>query len=249
MASVGWALCVEVAGQAGLEFARVARQGGEVGHVDAPGGGVGGGEDDIGLAFGQRADRMHALVEDGQVVLVGVAVAHPVQDADQRLVLLPEHLRELDQRGARALAQGRDAEEERPAVLRFQVRGHLGLVDDGRQLVQVAEHGEPHAAERLARTSAVDAQRLVDGPHDVGAHHRHLVDDEELEAAHDAAVAAAADVVGADQARRKAEEGMDGLAADVDGGEAGGRHDHHLVGDEIAQARGAASTCRCRRAR
>ena len=51
-----------------------------------------------------------------------------------------------------------------------------------------------------------------------------------------AAVAAAADVVGADQARRKAEEGMDGLAADVDRGEPRGRHDHHLVGDEIAQA-------------
>ena len=130
----------------------------------------------------------------------------------------------------------RDAEEERAAVLRLQVRGHLGLVDHRRQLMQVAEHGEPHAAERLARAAAVDAQRLVDGPHQVGAHHRHLVDDEELEAAHDAAVAAAADVVGPDQARRKAEEGMDGLAADVDGGEPGGRHDHHLVGDEIAQA-------------
>ena len=128
-----------------------------------------------------------------------------------------------------------DAEEERPAVLRFQVLGHLGLVDHGRQLVQVAEHGEPHAAERLARAAAVDAQRLVDGPHEVGAHHRHLVDDEELEPAHDAAVAAAADVVGPDQARREAEEGVDGLAADVDGGKPGGRHDHHLGEDQVAE--------------
>ena len=70
-----------------------------------PGGRVGGREDDVGLALGQRADRMHALVEDGQVVLVRLALAHLVEDADQRLVLLAEHLRELDQRGARALAQ------------------------------------------------------------------------------------------------------------------------------------------------
>ncbi len=71
---------------------------------------------------------------------------------------------------------------------------------------------------------------------DVGAHHRHLVDDQELEPAHDAAVAAAADVVGADQPRREAEEGMNGLAADVDGGEAGRRNDHHLVGDQVPEA-------------
>ena len=44
---------------------------------------------------------MHALVEDGEVVLVGVALAHAVQDGEQRLVLLPENLRELDQRRAR----------------------------------------------------------------------------------------------------------------------------------------------------
>ena len=51
-----------------------------------------------------------------------------------------------------------------------------------------------------------------------------------------AAVAAAADVVGPDQARRKAEEGMDGLAADVDGGEPGGRQHDHLVGQQVLEA-------------
>ena len=45
----------------------------------------------------------------------------------------------------------------------------------------------------------------------------------------DAAVAAATDVVGPHQARRQAEEGVDGLAADVDGGEPGGRQHHHLA--------------------
>ena len=86
--------------------------------------------------------------------------------------------------------------------------------------MQVAEQHQAHAAERLARPAAVDAQRLVDGPHQVRAHHRYLVDDQQLQLAHDAAVAAAADVVGPDQARRKAEERVNGLAADVDGGKA-----------------------------
>ena len=36
------------------------------------------------------------------------------------------------------------------------------------------------------------------------------------------------------EARREAEEGVDGLAADVDRGKAGGRHDHHLGGDHVA---------------
>ena len=50
---------------------------------------------------------MHALVEDGEVVLVRVALAHAVEHGEQRLVLLAEDLLELDQRRARRLAQRR----------------------------------------------------------------------------------------------------------------------------------------------
>ena len=132
-------------------------------------------------------------------------------------------------------AQRADAEKERPAVSRLEVRRDLGLLHDRRQLMEVAEQHETHAAERLARAAAVDPQRLVDRPHQVGAHHRHLVDDEQLELAHDGAVAAAADVVRADQARRQAEEGVDRLAADVDGGKAGRRDDDVLGFDHLAQ--------------
>ena len=179
---------------------------------------------------------MHAAVEEDEVLLFHFALADLVEHVEQCGILLPEHLLELDQRGAGALAQRGKTEEERAAELRLQVLGHLRIVDDGRQLVQVAEQRQAHPAEGLARPAAVDAQRLVDGPHQVGAHHRHLVDDEELEPAHEPAVAAAADVVGSDQPRREAEEGMDGLAADVDGGEAGRRQDHHLVGEQLLEA-------------
>src|SRR6185503_18410502 len=98
---------------------------------------------------------MDALIEDGEVVLVSVAFAHAVQDREQRLVLLPEDLAEFDQRRAGWLAQCGDAEEERTAVGRLQVLGDLAVVDDRGQLMQVAEQGEAHAAERLARASAI----------------------------------------------------------------------------------------------
>ena len=118
-------------------------------------------------------------------------------------------------------------EEERAAVRLHEMCEDLALLDHGRQLMQIGEQQQTHAAEGLARPPAIDAQRLVDRPHQIGAHHRGFVDDEEIELAHDATVAAAADVAFLDETRREAEEGMDGLAADVDGGEAGRReHDH-----------------------
>ncbi len=178
---------------------------------------------------------MHARIEKREVVGPHIALANAVEDGEQGLVLLAEDLAELDQRRAGALAQRADGKEERAAVGRLQVLGDLRVVDDGRELVQVAEQRQPQAAEGLARAPAVDPERLVDGPHQVRAHHGDLVDDEEFQAPHQAPVAAAADVVGPDQPRRKAEERVDGLAADVDRGEPGGGQDHHLVGDQVLE--------------
>ena len=180
---------------------------------------------------------MHALVEDLEIVLVGIAVADAVEHAEQRLVAAggtPGSARSARCRRLRAAPAPRRRTGRRCSVSRCSA--DLRLLHHRRQLMQIAEHDEPHAAERLARAAAVDAQRLVDGPHQVGAHHRHLVDDEEFELAHDAAVAAAADVVGADQPRRQAEERMDGLAADVDGGKPRRRDDDHFVGDQVPEA-------------
>ena len=167
----------ELAGDAGLVGAHGRGQRIEVGHVDALRGGVGRRQDDVGVAFAQRADRMRALVEHVEIVLRRVAVADAVEDVQEGLVALAEDLLEFEQRHAGAFAQRRHLEEERPAVLVLEMLGDLAL-HDRRQLMQIAEQQQPDAAERLARPAAIDAQRLVDRPHQVGAHHRHLVDDD-----------------------------------------------------------------------
>ena len=92
---------------------------------------------------------MRALVEDGEIVLGRLAVAHAVEDAQERLVVLTEHALELDQRRPGAFHQGGHLEEERAAVRAFEMLGHLGALHHRRQLMQIAEQDQPHAAERL----------------------------------------------------------------------------------------------------
>src|SRR5262249_9580217 len=66
--------------------------------------------------------------------------------------------------------------------------------------------------------------------------HGDLVDDEKLEPPHQPTITTAADIIWPDQPRRKAEEGMNCLTADVDGREAGRCHNHHLLGDQVLEA-------------
>src|SRR5215470_15271602 len=110
---------------------------------------------------------MYAAVEECEVVLVRIAFADPVEHLKQGRIPLSKDLAELDQRRAGALAERAQAEEERAAVLGFQVLGNVRFVDDGGQLVQVPEEGEANAAEGLARPPAIDAQGLIDGPHEI----------------------------------------------------------------------------------
>ncbi len=166
---------------------------------------------------------------------VRVAVADMIEDRNEGFVALAEHLRQLEQRSPGAFEQGRHGEKERAAELGFKMRRDLGFLDDRRQLMQIAEQQQPYAAEGLAGAAAVDAQRLVDRPHQVRADHGDLVDDEQLQTPHDRAVAAAADILVADEARRQAKEGMDGLAAGIDRGETRRRHDGHVFLGHIAQ--------------
>src|ERR671922_1573701 len=102
--------------------------------------------------------------------------------------------------------------------------------------MQIAEQEKSHAAKWLTRPSAIDAQRLVDGAHQVRSHHRDLVDDKRHKAAHEAAVAAASDIFWSQEPWRKAEKGMDRLATDVDCGKARRRKDNRLLGDHLTQA-------------
>ncbi len=55
----------------------------------------------------------------------------------------------------------------------------LGL-DDRRELEVIAEREHLHAAERDLELALGDAQCDVDCVEQIGAHHRNLVDDEEL---------------------------------------------------------------------
>ena len=52
------------------------------------------------------------------------------------------------------------------------------LLDDGLQLVDIADEQQLFASERLAHAVAIDAEHLVDEVDDVGPDHAHLVDDD-----------------------------------------------------------------------
>ena len=110
-------------------------------------------------------------------------------------------------------------EEKWAAKILGEIRLRLRVGDDGRELMQVAEEQELHAAERLVGAPAVEPQHGVDALHEIGPHHRHLVDDQRVEAAHDGPVTRLADVGRTDEARRQAEKGMNRLAADIHAGE------------------------------
>jgi len=114
------------------------------------------------------------------------------------------------------------------------------ILHDGRELLEVADHQELDAAERLAAV-AVAAQDAVHGIEQVGAHHADFVDDEQVHAAdHGDLVAGEAEVrlfrfAAGERAEGELEEGMQGDAAGVDGGDAGGGGDDHLLGQALPQ--------------
>ena len=211
------------------------RQRVKVRHVDALSSSVGRRQDNVRVTLAQRADRVRSLVEHLEILFRRVPVANAVEDVQEGLFALAVHSLQLEQRNAGAFIERWHLKEERAAKLALEVFGNVAL-DDRRQLMQIAEQQQPHAAERFARASAIDAQRLVDRPHEVGAHHRDLVDDDQLQLAHDAAVAAAPDVIGADEARRKAEERVDGLTAHIYRREPGRSQHNCFVDDMIAQS-------------
>ena len=164
-------------------------------------------------------------------------VAQAVEDADEGGVLLPEDALQGCEPELARLEAGR-LEEPRAAIALLQDVLDIGA-DHGRQLVQVARQDHAHAAEGLP-VAAIEAQRIVDRLHHVGAHHGDLVDHHGLDRFHHALVADLARVACIEQARREIEEGMDRLAADIHRGEAGGReHDGFLerVEDQLAQQR------------
>ena len=159
-----------------------------------------------------------------------------VEEIDEGGVLLAVDGGEFDGDVGDAL-EGFAGEEVGGGVDAFHV-GSFDFGDHGRKLVHVANHQELDTAEGAAAL-AVAPQGVVDGVEEVGADHGDFIDDEELEGADDVELCFAERLValghlvfgdelldvGEIGVEGELEEGMDGDAAGVDGGDAGGCHD------------------------
>ena len=114
------------------------------------------------------------------------------------------------------------------------------ILHDGRELLEVADHQELDAAEGLAAVAEA-AEDAIDGVEEVGAHHADFVDDQQVHAADQGElVAGEAEVrrfafAAGERAEGQLEERMEGDAARVDGGHAGGGGDDHLLGQALLE--------------
>src|SRR5690606_29781127 len=138
-------------------------------------------------------------------------------------------------RSSDLILKGGYVEKERAAETRFEMFRSRRFLHHGRELMKVAEQQQAHAPKWLARPPSINTQCLIDRPHEIRPHHRHFVDDQELELPHNAAIATSADVVWPDQTRRKAEKGMDRLPTHIYCSEPGGRQHNALIGNDLTQ--------------
>ena len=189
-----------------------------------------------------------ACVEGVEVGLGGACVADAVEQAHELRVVLPVDFAQLDGHELE-LTEGVGGEEIGGGIVAAEDVAGVGG-DDGFELEDVADQEKLFAAEGEAHVAGVDAQDLVDEVDDVGADHRDFVDDDEVEAADEAYVVVAVveaptqavdgevGVFGRYGLEGAAEKGVEGLAADVDGGDAGGSEDDEFlacVGGDVAQ--------------
>ena len=161
-----------------------------------------------------------------------MAVAYVVEDGDEGIVLLAEHMRQLDSDVANLLQRLR-AKEIRCVVVVVEKRLFLRFHHRG-ELLQVANHEQLHTAKGL-RAVAVTAQHEIDGVEQVGANHRYLVDDEHVEGAYDAPFLLTEIVSVAYGCARyvgregQLEERMDGHSIGVDSRHTRRRHHNHAL--------------------
>ena len=153
-----------------------------------------------------------------------VADAQAVQQRDELQVGLPEDLVQFDVRQGNVL-QGLGAEEVGARVAPGGEYVALRARDHRRQLEHVPQQQELHAAERPRAPLALPEKR-VDAVEDVGPHHGDFVDDDQFQSLVEPGVGRHADVAQILDARRKAEERVDGGAAGIQRRHAGrSQHD------------------------
>ena len=183
------------------------------------------GQADIAILWPRDEVALVTLVESVEHRRVGMAVANGIEQRDERVVLLTEHTAQFDGHIV-DLRQCLRTEEERCGVIRSE---HLLILGGhhGRQLLQVANHEQLHSAEGFAMV-AETAQHRVHGIEQVAAHHRHLVDDKQVERGNDATFLAPEVELALDGGighigrERQLEERVDGHATGIDGGHARG---------------------------
>ncbi len=233
----------EVAFDAGFEGEGPAGQGIEVLLVDVVGLAVVGTEGNVtgtGLKVGPIA-----FLQKGQPFFAEPVFPYLVEYVDEELIALSENMVELDGIG-RMLLQYFALKEEGAFVV-FAQQGPVLLAHHGCQLLQVADHEQLYAAKGQVAVSKA-AQYPVDGIEEVGPHHAYFVDDEEVETADEVDFGSAKAegggrslffggqvVVGHLGAKRQLKKGVDGDAAGIDGGDAGGGHYGHALGAALLQ--------------
>ena len=104
----------------------------------------------------------------------------------------------------------------------------LGAGDHRRELIEVADEDHLNTAEPSLAVRSVETEKLLHTIKEVGPYHGNLIDDDGVEFAIDVVFGDPLNFMGCD-ARLESEEGMDGLAAYIEGGHAGGREDSHLL--------------------
>ena len=130
----------------------------------------------------------HVRLEAGNIAAVkhfehpGVdsVVSNLVEQVDEPAFRLPEDMLQFDSHHLGSL-EGETAEEVRRFVVRSQ-KFPVFRLDDRRQLVQVADHEQLHAA-KSARVVTIAAKHVVHGIEQVCPHHADLIDDEQVKGA------------------------------------------------------------------
>ena len=135
---------------------------------------------DVGFFRGRLEVGHIATIERSQCGFIQMIVAHLIEQLDKGRVGLTIDVLEFD-RNIFRLFEGLAAKEIRRFIIAAQ-RLPIVLLDDGWQLVQVADHQQLDITERTI-VAAKSSQSVVDSIQQVCSHHADLVDHQQFETA------------------------------------------------------------------
>ena len=204
--------------------------------------------DPVGLVVMRGQENIVGILGDVEIGLIlplqgghiggcQLVVADMIENLDEVGIILAGDMVELHA-GQRVIADDLAVEEIGRGVIRGQHRPLLGHRHRS-HLVKIADEDDLHAAEGLVLAEADVSQHRVDFVHHIGAHHTHLIDDEELKLLYYLALPPGNmgflyEVEppfrrGHERGERQLEERVDGHPVGVDGCHACGRNHRHLL--------------------